>query len=153
MNIFRSSSKGLKKNKGFLMIDAIVTVVIVSVALVALSYLYTQGTKAGIMAGSSERAMEIAAQRIEFLKKGAGVGYSADEGLEALVTAANSDKAVKLDGDNREYMVESSASLAQVSETDNTNYGRDKLYKLVVTVNWTDQAAQSVRLESYIAVE
>ena len=46
-----------KKNKGFLMIDAIVAVVIVTVALVALSYLYTQGTKAGIMAGSSERAM------------------------------------------------------------------------------------------------
>ncbi|NLU44870.1 MAG: hypothetical protein GXX11_08420 [Acholeplasmataceae bacterium] len=142
-----------KKNKGFLMIDAIVAVVIVTVALVALSYLYTQGTKAGIMAGSSERAMEIGAQRIEFLKKGAGVGYSADNGLAVLVTAANSDKVVKLDGDNREYLVESSANLAQVSDTDNNNYGRDKLYKIVVTVSWTDPAAESVRLESYIAVE
>ena len=142
-----------KKNKGFLMIDAIVAVVIVTVALVALSYLYTQGTKAGIMAGSSERAMEIGAQRIEFLKKGAGVGYSADDGLAVLVTAANSDKVVKLDGDNREYLVESSANLAQVSDTDNNNYGRDKLYKIVVTVSWTDPAAESVRLESYIAVE
>jgi len=135
------------------MIDAIVAVVIVTVALVALSYLYTQGTKAGIMAGSSERAMEIGAQRIEFLKKGAGVGYSADDGLAVLVTAANSDKVVKLDGDNREYLVESSANLAQVSDTDNNNYGRDKLYKIVVTVSWTDPAAESVRLESYIAVE
>ena len=135
------------------MIDAIVAVVIVTVALVALSYLYTQGTKAGIMAGSSERAMEIAAQRIEFLKKGAGVGYSDEDGLAALVTAANSDKVVKLDGDNREYLVESSANLAQVSDTDNNNYGRDKLYKIVVTVSWTDPAAESVRLESYIAVE
>ena len=142
-----------KKNKGFLMIDAIVAVVIVTVALVALSYLYTQGTKAGIMAGSSERAMEIAAQRIEFLKKGAGVGYSDEDGLAALVTAANSDKVVKLDGDNREYLVESSANLAQVSDTDNNNYGRDKLYKIAVTVSWTDPAAESVRLESYIAVE
>ncbi|MEA5091212.1 hypothetical protein SDC9_51336 [bioreactor metagenome] len=142
-----------KKNKGFLMIDAIVAVVIVTVALVALSYLYTQGTKAGIMAGSSERAMEIGAQRIEFLKKGAGVGYSADDGLAVLVTAANSDKVVKLDGDNREYLVESSANLAQVSDTDNNNYGRDKLYKIVVTVSWTGPAAESVRLESYIAVE
>ncbi len=142
-----------KKNKGFLMIDAIVAVVIVTVALVALSYLYTQGTKAGIMAGSSERAMEIAAQRIEFLKKGAGVGYSDEDGLAALVTAANSDKVVKLDGDNREYLVESFANLAQVSDTDNNNYGRDKLYKIVVTVSWTDPAAESVRLESYIAVE
>lgn len=135
------------------MIDAIVAVVIVTVALVALSYLYTQGTKAGIMAGSSERAMEIAAQRIEFLKKGAGVGYSDEDGLAALVTAANSDKVVKLDGDNREYLVESFANLAQVSDTDNNNYGRDKLYKIVVTVSWTDPAAESVRLESYIAVE
>ena len=135
------------------MIDAIVAVVIVSVALVALSYLYTQGTKAGIMAGSSEQALEIAAQRIEFLKKGAGVGYNADEGLAALVTAANSDKVVKLDGENREYLVESTASPAQVSDTDNNNYGRDKLYKIAVTVSWTDPGAESVRLESYIAVE
>jgi type II secretory pathway pseudopilin PulG len=103
MEIFPDFSKFFKKNTGFLMIDAIVAVVIVSVALVALSYLYTQGTKASVMAGSSERAMEIAAQRIEFLKKGAGISYSADDGLAALVAAANSDKVVKLDGEAREY--------------------------------------------------
>lgn len=144
------SFKLLKKNKGFLTIDAIVAVVIIAIALVALSYLYTQGTKASIMAGSSERAMEIAAQRIEFMKKGAGVSYSADAGLEALVAAANAEKVVQVDGENREYTVECSA--VQVYE-DSAKYGRDKLYQLTVNVSWTDPASESVRLESYIAVE
>jgi hypothetical protein len=53
----------------------------------------------------------------------------------------------------QENTAESAASLAKVSDTDNTNYGRDKLYKLAVTVSWADPASESVRLESYIAVE
>jgi len=150
VEILSDLSKRLKENKGFLMIDAIVAVVIVSVALVSLSYLYTQGTKASVMAGSSERAMEIAAQRIEFLKKGSGVSYSADDGLAALVTAANSDKVVKLDGEARQYTAESSAEQVYANSTQN---GRDRLYKLAVTVSWTDPASESVRLESYIAVK
>lgn len=153
MEILMFFPKILKKNKGFLMVDAIIAVIIIAVALVAISYLYTQGTKASVMAGSSERALEIAAQRIEFLKKGAGVGYSDDSGLAALVAAANSDKVVKLSGEDREYTTESSASLAQVSDTDNTNYGRNKLYKIAVTVSWKDPGLESVRLESYIVVE
>jgi hypothetical protein len=150
MGIFPDFTKAIKGNKGFLMADAIVTVVIVAVALVALSYLYTQGTKAGIIAGSSERAMEIAAQRIEFLKKGAGIDYSDSGGLAALVTAANADNIVKLDGENREYTVESSAEQVY---SDSTQYGHDKLYKLTVTVSFSDMASESARLVTYIAVE
>jgi len=150
MEVFLNFSKVSKKNKGFLMVDAIVAVVIVAVALVALSYLYTQGTKAGIMAGSSERAMEIAAQRIEFLKKGAGIDYSDGGGLAALVNAANADNVVKLDGENREYTVESSAEQVY---SDSTQYGHDKLYKLTVTVSWSDMVSESARLVTYIAVE
>jgi len=142
--------KLFKKNKGFLMIDAIVAIVILAVALVALSYLYTEGTKSSIMAGSSERAMEIAAQRMEFMKKAAGVSYSADAGLEALVAAANADKVVKVDGENREYTAECSA--VQVYG-DSAKYGRNKLYRIIVNVSWTDPASENVRLESYIAVE
>jgi len=150
VEILSRFSKLFKKNKGFLMIDAIVAVVIVAVALVALSYLYTEGTKASIMSGSSERAMEIAAQRIEFMKKGAGVSYSGDAGLEELVASANADKVVKVDGENREYTAECSA--VQVYE-DSAKYGRNKLYRITVNVSWADPATESVRLESYIAVE
>ena len=140
----------LKKKNGFLMIDAVVAVVIVSVALVALVYLYTQGTKASIMAGSSESAMEIAAQRIEFLKKGEGVGYSSANGLGPLLAAANTTKTVQLAGETRQYIATCAATQFYGSSA---SYGRDKLYKLTATVTWTDSAAQSVRLVTYIAVE
>ncbi len=150
MEIIPRYLKMLKNNKGFLMIDAIVTVVIVSVALVTLSYLYTQGTKASVMAASSERAMEIAAQRIEFLKKGAGEKYTADQGLAALLTVANGEKVVKLPGENIEYIAECSA--LQVY-SDSTDFGQDKLYKIAVTVSWMDTTSESVRLATYVAVE
>jgi type II secretory pathway pseudopilin PulG len=150
MRVLPDFSKRLKKNMGFLMIDALVAVVIVAVALVSLSYLYTQGTKASVMSGSSERAMEIAAQRIEFLKKGAGVSYSATGGLAALVTAANSNKIVKPDGEAREYTAE---SFTEQVYGNNANFGQNKIYKIAVTVSWTDTAAEKVRLETYIAVE
>ena len=142
--------KRVKKKKGFLMIDAVVAIVIISIALVTLVYLYTQGTKASIMAGSSERAMEIAAQRIEFLKKGQGVGYSDTNGLAALVAAANTNKTVQLAGEQRQY----TATCEKTQVYDSTaSYGRDKLYKVTVTVGWTDPNTESVRLVTYIAVE
>ena len=144
-----SCFKRIKKKNGFLMIDAVVAVVIISIALVTLIYLYTQGTKASIMAGSSERAMEIAAQRVEFLKKGQGVSYSATNGLGALLTAANTTQTVQVAGEQRQYTA--TCAVAQVYTS--TTSGRNKVYKITVTVGWTDTATESVRLVTYIAVE
>ena len=144
-----SCFKRIKKKNGFLMIDAVVAVVIISIALVTLIYLYTQGTKASIMAGSSERAMEIAAQRVEFLKQGQGVSYNATNGLGALLTAANTTQTVQVAGEQRQYTATCAVAQVYTSSTS----GRSKIYKITVTVGWTDTNTESVRLVTYIAVE
>ena len=62
-----------RKNKqGFLLVDAMIGVLVVAIGLAALAALYTYGIGVMVSADRQEKAVQIAAEKIELLKAADG---------------------------------------------------------------------------------
>ena len=68
MRIMTFFSKLKKRERGVLLVDALIGVTILAVGLVALMQLFIYGTKNRADASLREKAVQIAAERIEILK-------------------------------------------------------------------------------------
>lgn len=119
--------KYIIKQNGFLMVEVLIAVVIITVALVSVAGMYIQSTKAGIQATDYTMAASLAQDRMERLKAGqtitnnevvsiGGVGYT--------ITFQNTPTALDA----------------------------DKLFLIQVTVQWVERGqSQNIVITTYLA--
>ena len=90
----------LRTNKqGFLLVDAIIGVLVVAIGLAALAALYTYGIGVMVSADRQEKAVQIAAEKIELLKAADGHSSSDIEDLmmDNIGTDPEKAKSVEID--------------------------------------------------------
>jgi|GEM_PF-1183197 len=149
----------IKKQRGFLLVDSIVAVVVLAIGLVAIARLYMYGTDYRYRAANRQKAVQIAAERIERLKVDEANKKDLDN-IKATMIKSNSDSVVKLSQtDTEEFTVnltinneEPSEGTTDASLKDSTNIaGDDKLYLITATVKWPkDKLDHSIQLSTYV---
>ena len=92
--------KKIEERKGFILVDAMVAVLILAIGLAALALLYTGGIGTLHKSSTREKAVQVAAERLELLKAREGITAALSD-LQTLETDANKDanKTVTLDGE------------------------------------------------------
>ena len=139
---------GFKQQGGFLLVDSIAAVVILAIGLTAVGTLYMYGTDYRMRASNRQKAVQIAAERIERLKVDEAIenGTSLDD-LQTTVNKINDDEVVLTD--NETFKVKMSDP---VSLEDKTNLSADAGLAIVeTTVTWPkDKNDHSITLYSYI---
>lgn len=135
----------LRTNKqGFLLVDAIIGVLVVAIGLAALAALYTYGIGVMVSADRQEKAVQIAAEKIELLK--AADGHSSSDIID-IVNIINDEKNNKLYQDGIEYQINANGG----SDNLVSSYpGDSNLYLVKVEVKWTDPRQQVLNLQTYI---
>lgn len=135
----------LRTNKqGFLLVDAIIGVLVVAIGLAALAALYTYGIGVMVSADRQEKAVQIAAEKIELLK--AADGHSSSDIIK-IVNTINDKKNNKLYQDGIEYQINANGG----SDNLVSGYpGDSNLYLVKVEVKWTDPRQQVLNLQTYI---
>lgn len=135
----------LRTNKqGFLLVDAIIGVLVVAIGLAALAALYTYGIGVMVSADRQEKAVQIAAEKIELLK--AADGHSSSDIIK-IVNTIKDKKNNKLYQDGIEYQINANGG----SDNLVSGYpGDSNLYLVKVEVKWTDPRQQVLNLQTYI---
>lgn len=138
--------KQFRKNKqGFLLVDAMIGVLVVAIGLAALAALYTYGIGVMVSADRQEKAVQIAAEKIELLK--AADGHSSSD-IDPLINSIGTDeknpKSVDVD-DIKFYFWVTSKPFEDYGDTD-----VNRLYYVKVFVKWSDPRIQTISLETYI---
>lgn len=134
----------LRTNKqGFLLVDAIIGVLVVAIGLAALAALYTYGIGVMVSADRQEKAVQIAAEKIELLK--AADGHSVVD-LQQLVKHINdNENSLKID----KIAYDLNANIEK-SSLDSTYPGDSNLSLVRVEIKWTDPRQQVLNLQTYI---
>lgn len=134
----------LRTNKqGFLLVDAIIGVLVVAIGLAALAALYTYGIGVMVSADRQEKAVQIAAEKIELLK--AADGHSVVD-LQQLVKHINdNENSLKID----KIAYDINANIEK-SSLDSTYPGDSNLSLVRVEIKWTDPRQQVLNLQTYI---
>lgn len=131
-----------KKNRqGFMLVDGLIAVLIVSIGLVSLAFMYTHGIKTRVAGERRQAAVQLAGQGMEKLKKADGKTLS---DLQDIVEDINDDDPVAVDGLGN-YTV-TSAIVQEVESTTN------RLETVRVTVEWNDPQASTMVLDGYVLV-
>lgn len=135
----------LRKNKqGFLLVDAIIGVLVVAIGLAALAALYTYGIGIMVSADRQEKAVQIAAEKIEVLK--AADGHSSSD-IREIVEYINRNENNKIFQDGIEYQINAHSAAVSLG---GSYSGENKLYLVRVEVKWTDPTYQVLDLQTYI---
>ena len=139
--------KQFRKNKqGFLLVDAMIGVLVVAIGLAALAALYTYGIGVMVSADRQEKAVQIAAEKIELLK--AADGHSSSD-IKEIVEYINKNENNKFQ-DGIKYQITASGG----SNSLGTAYtGDETLYPVTVKVEWTDPRKQELELQTYIRIK
>ncbi|WP_298565753.1 hypothetical protein [uncultured Phascolarctobacterium sp.] len=134
-----------RKNKqGFLLVDAMIGVLVVAIGLAALAALYTYGIGVMVSADRQEKAVQIAAEKIELLKAADGHSSSNIRTIVGVINAAENNKIYQ---DGIEYQIHAEGGNNSLS---GGYLGDDNLYPVKLTVNWSDPRPQQLTLETYI---
>lgn len=146
-----NSIKQFRKNKqGFLLVDAIIGVLVVAIGLAALAALYTYGIGVMASADRQEKAVQIAAEKIELLK--AADGHSSSD-IREIVEYINNEYINNKEGNNTviqdgiEYQISAQGGDGSLG---NKYPGESELYLVRVEVKWTDPKPQVLDLQTYI---
>lgn len=138
--------KQFRKNKqGFLLVDAMIGVLVVAIGLAALAALYTYGIGVMVSADRQEKAVQIAAEKIELLK--AADGHSSSD-IREIVEYIKGNNTVIQDG--IEYQISAEGGAKSLG---NSYPGDEILYPVRVEVKWNDQKLQVMELQTYIKVK
>ena len=140
---------GFKQQGGFLLVDSIVAVVVLAIGLVAIARLYMYGTDYRYRAANRQKAVQIAAERIERLKDSeAQYGGASLDDLNDVITEINKDNTVKLT-DSETFSVKMDKAVA-LNKT--TGYSSDSEVAIIkTTVSWpVNTNDHSLELYSYI---
>ena len=134
----------LRTNKqGFLLVDAIIGVLVVAIGLAALAALYTYGIGVMVSADRQEKAVQIAAEKIELLK--AADGHSVVDLQQLVEHINNNEKSLKID----DIIYDIDANIEK-SSLDSTYPGDSNLSLVRVEIKWTDPRQQVLNLQTYI---
>lgn len=137
----------LRTNKqGFLLVDAIIGVLVVAIGLAALAALYTYGIGVMVSADRQEKAVQIAAEKIELLKAADGHSSSDIEDLMMDNIGTDPEKAKSVEIDDIKFYFWGTGRFLQ----DNNSTGVKQLYYVKVFVKWSDPRIQTISLETYI---
>ena len=137
----------LRTNKqGFLLVDAIIGVLVVAIGLAALAALYTYGIGVMASADRQEKAVQIAAEKIELLKAADGHSSSDIEDLMMDNIGTDPEKAKSVEIDDIKFYFWGTGRFLQ----DNNSTGVNQLYYVKVFVKWSDPRIQTISLETYI---
>lgn len=142
--------KQFRKNKqGFLLVDAMIGVLVVAIGLAALAALYTYGIGVMVSADRQEKAVQIAAEKIELLK--AADGHSSSDIREIVEYINNKEKGNNtVIQDGIEYQISAQGGAASL---ENSYPGDEMLYPVRVKVTWNDPKLQVMELQTYIKVK
>lgn len=140
--------------------DSIVGVLVLAIGLAALAVLYTQGTKLLHKSSTREKAVQVAAGRLEMLKAADGKKV---KDLEDVITYLNSNTTVVPDSktnsteDSNEIFTATVSPVASsLVSLYNNNSGissvvTDKyVYKVTVKVDWTSPENESIEMSTYV---
>ncbi len=150
MSKLQNFKQHVQKQGGFLLVDSIVAVVVLAIGLVAVGSLYMYGTDYRMRASNRQKAVQIAAERIERLKASEAQddGISLDD-LNDVIEKINKDDASVVLTDSETFTVQMSEA---TSLYDNTELSGDKGVAIVkTTVTWPkDKNDHSLELYSYM---
>ena len=143
----------LKNNKGFLLVDSVVGLVIIGIGLVALSALFAYGTQHRGDAEIREKAVQLAVERVELMKS-ARISAIDATGIQNEVDKYNNDPNNKadrsIDGTTfhiRVYMLNASGKITDTETgsnmktiTGSTIASDANIYPIAVVVDWDTNA-------------
>ena len=144
--------KWKSEKRGIILVDGIVAIAIVGIGLAAVIQLYIYGTNYRYMASMRQKAVQIAAERIEKLK-----GYEADgvtaEALEAIAEQLNTDEPeiVLVENANTDEVFYPHIAIDNQSLEDKTGSSTDKNILIVkATVEYPKDKSKVVTVETYL---
>lgn len=124
----------LQKEKGFLLLEVVIGIVIITVALTAVASLFIQATKMNSLAKHITTATALAQEQLELIKKNASEsGYDKDGFLYYWVSYSGSSSVISLDGTSYNIQLETQPSADPIHCTG-----------VKVTVSWHSDGDQSV---------
>ena len=145
--------KFIKNRKGFLLVDSMVAVLILAIGLAALAFLYTNGIGTLHKASTREKAVQVAAERVELLKAKEGVTVNISD-LTALETKANGQNTVTLDGETyTTHLTVDTTNIKSGTSATNVRTGDEYLFPVTVTVTWKNPDTQTITLKSYVVAK
>lgn len=147
--------KLLKNKRGFFLVDSMVGVLVLAIGLVALAALFTQGIKYMHKSATREKAVQVAAERLELLK--AMDGKTVAE-LDDMISTLNSndkkvvqpDKTTTPDEKFTTNVVRSKNLTAITDGTASTITADQYVFPVKVTVSWTSPEAESFVMSTYV---
>ena len=142
--------KKIEERKGFILVDAMVAVLILAIGLAALALLYTGGIGTLHKSSTREKAVQVAADRIEVIK-----GYAAKN--STTVTYANLDNFITTDLNSNTHTNVTTTTDSETYTVEGTIGNRlegltgdDFLVPVTVEVSWNSPEPQSCKLTTYI---
>lgn len=167
MKKYKLLRTGAKAQDGFLLVDAVIAVLVVAIALVALTLLYVQGTKSSVTATRHEKGVQIAAEWMEYLKAAegqpAGTAYytvtdnligelAVKKGkLWKLTTNTGGRYEAQVQDETNAYTYKVQAEYFAYSDDSKNNH--DQLKKIWVQVVPDDPQTKTIELTSFIALK
>ena len=163
LNKFRNS---IKENKGFVLVDSMVAVLILAIGLAALAFLYTHGTQILHNSNTQQKAIQVAAERLELLKvvnSTATATESKDKTrsqINTIINTANNNSTVSYEGETytatiKPTILTDSDSLQALSTTTSVKRnGEEFIYPVSVEVTWNanDATGTKITLSTYVTV-
>jgi Tfp pilus assembly protein PilV len=147
--------KIFKNKQGFFLVDSMVSVLVLAIGLVALAGLFTQGIAYMHKAATREKAVQVAAERLELLKTMDGKTVAElDDMIETLNT--NGKNSVQPDktttpAEKFTTSIARSANLTQLTTGTASTIAADQyVYPVQVTVTWTSPARESFVMSTYV---
>lgn len=151
MRIMTFFSKLKKRERGVLLVDALIGVTILAVGLVALMQLFIYGTKNRADASLREKAVQIAAERIEILKAREAAGDD-ETNISNLIDDFNNSKTIAL-SDQESFTVTTAYNMLSTGTSTTPVYkGDDNIMVVSSNVEWNspESGKDHVTLYTYI---
>lgn len=144
----------MRKRNGFFLIDSITAVLVLAIGLAAMAALFTYGIKYAKSASDEQKAVQIAAERIERIKVSEDTEGIADfDALSKLLAnKINANTKVNLDDENVFYV-----TATIITDKDGINKstgitGDEELQLVRTKVEWPEDKAQSLSVDTYVRV-
>ena len=164
LNKFRNC---IKENKGFVLVDSMVAVLILAIGLAALAFLYTNGTQILHNSNTQQKAIQVAAERLELLKvvnSTAAATESKDKTrsqINTIINTANNNSTVSYEGETYTatikptVLTDSDSLQAETLQAGGVKRsGEELIYPVSVEVtrNDNDPTGTKITLSTYVTV-
>ena len=159
--------KFIKNRKGFVLVDSMVAVLILAIGLAALAFLYTNGTRIFHNSNTQQKAIQVAAERLELLKvvnSTATATESKDKTrtqINEIISKANNNSTVSYQGETYTTQItptvltdSDSLQAEALSAGGLKRNGEEFIYPVKVTVTWNanDATGTKTTLSTYVTV-